>query len=158
MKITIIPSDSIVAVDGVAYFNIDLSWIPDYEEKTIHAVHWDDETEEGEIEFVGPAQPLQTNVFGIDGFCVFTKALSQWQEKRDEELAFIEQERIAEDERKKKEEEMRQAQFLDFNREHLSYTPREDDEEGEDVDTDTEASAEEEDDLFYDIEELLKEI
>ena len=48
--------------------------------------------------------------------------------------------------------------MLDFNREHLSYTPREDDDEEDDVDTEASAEQEEEDDLFYDIEELLKEI
>ena len=153
MKVTIIPSDSVVAVDGVAYFNIDLSWIPDYEEKTIHAVHWDDETEEGEIEFVGPAQPLQINVFGIDGFCVFTKALSQWQEKRDNELSLIEQQRIAEEQKRREAEEALQAQFLTT---HLPFDP--DEYEGDLPTDDVETEQEQEEDLYYDIEELLKEI
>lgn len=153
MKVTIIPIDNVVGIDGISYKNIDLSWIPDYEGKTIHAVHWDDETKEGEIEFVGPAQPLQTNVFGIDGFCTFIKAISQWQEKRDQELALIEQARIQEEQMKRQLEEARQAQFLTT---HLPFDP--DEEEGDLPTDDVETEQEQEEDLYYDIEELLKEI
>ena len=159
MKIHLIPSDSVVGVDGISYFDIDLSWIPEVDGKVIHAVHWDDETEEGEVEFVGPAQPLAITSFGVDHVVSFLKALSQWQQKRDEELEFIRLEEEAAARMQREMEERMHETMLDFNREHLSYTPREDDEEeGDDVDTEASAEQEEEDDLFYDIEELLKEI
>ena len=157
MKVHLIPSDSVVGVDGISYFDIDLSWIPEVDGKVIHAVHWDDETEEGEVEFVGPEQPLAITSFGVDHVVSFLKALSQWQQKRDEEVEFIRKQEEMEAQIQRESEEARQAQMLEFNREHLSYTPREDDEEG-DEDTEVSAEQEEEDDLFYDIEELLKEI
>lgn len=157
MKVHLIPSDNVVGVDGISYFDIDLSWIPEVDGKVIHAVHWDDETEEGEVEFVGPEQPLAITSFGVDHVVSFLKALSQWQQKRDEEVEFIRKQEEMEAQIQRESEEARQAQMLEFNREHLSYTPREDDEEG-DEDTEVSAEQEEEDDLFYDIEELLKEI
>lgn len=157
MKVHLIPSDNVVGVDGISYHDIDLSWIPEVDGKVIHAVHWDDETEEGEVEFVGPEQPLAITSFGVDHVVSFLKALSQWQQKRDEEVEFIKKQEEIEAQIQREAEEARQAQMLEFNREHLSYTPREDDEEG-DEDTEVSAEQEEEDDLFYDIEELLKEI
>ena len=157
MKVHLIPSDNVVGVDGISYFDIDLSWIPEVDGKVIHAVHWDDETEEGEVEFVGPEQPLAITSFGVDHVVSFLKALSQWQQKRDEEVEFIRKQEEIEAQIQRESEEARQAQMLEFNREHLSYTPREDDEEG-DEDTEVSAEQEEEEDLFYDIEELLKEI
>ena len=158
MKVHLIPSDNVVGVDGISYFDIDLSWIPEVDGKVIHAVHWDDETEEGEVEFVGPAQPLAITSFGVDHVVSFLKALSQWQQKRDEEVEFIKKQEEIEAQIQRESEEARQAQMLEFNREHLSYTPREDDDEEGDEDTEASAEQEEEDDLFYDIEELLKEI
>ena len=151
MKVHIIPSDNVVGVDGISYFDIDLSWIPEVEDKVIHAVHWDDETEEGEVEFVGPAHPMPITSFGIEEVCDFTRAISQWQQKRDEELEFIRQEEEAAAKMQKELEEARQETMLDFNRTHLAYNPT----EGEET---TEESEEEEEDLYYDIEELLKEI
>ena len=152
MKVHIIPSDNVVGVDGISYFDIDLSWIPEVDGKTIHAVHWDDETEEGEVEFVGPAHPVPITSFGIDNVCSFLKAISQWQQKRDEELESIRLEEEAAAKMQKELDAAMQETMLDFNRTHLAYNPKEEGEE------DTEESEEEEEDLYYDIEELLKEI
>ena len=152
MKVHIIPSDNVVGVDGVSYFDIDLSWIPDVDGKVIHAVHWDDETEEGEVEFVGPAHPMPITSFGIDNVVSFLKAISQWQEKRDAEVEFIRQEEESAARMKKELDEAMQETMLDFNRTHLAYNPKEEGEE------DAGESEEEEEDLYYDIEELLKEI
>ena len=152
MKVHIIPSDNVGGVDGVSYFDIDLSWIPEVDGKVIHAVHWDDETEEGEVEFVGPDQPLPITSFGIDNVCSFLKAISQWQQKRDEEVEFIRQEEESADRMKKELDAAMQETMLDFNRTHLAYNPTE---EGEET---AEEDGEEEEDLYYDIEELLKEI
>ena len=152
MKVHIIPSDNVVGVDGVSYFDIDLSWIPDVDGKVIHAVHWDDETEEGEVEFVGPAHPMPITSFGIDNVVSFLKAISQWQEKRDAEVEFIRQEEESAARMKKELDAAMQETMLDFNRTHLAYNPTE---EGEET---AEEDGEEEEDLYYDIEELLKEI
>ena len=151
MKLTIITSDERVYVDGVSYGDIDLSWIPDIDDKKVHAIQWIDEDNdgvgEGEIEFVGPYQNLKITTLGIEGFCSFQKAIDQWNEKKQEEET-LHQEYLAEQERLKKEEEERiHSQFLLFNQTHLPPT------ESEDSDI-----KEEEEDLFYDIEELLKEI
>ena len=151
MKVTIIPIDKVVGVDDVFYFDIDLSWLPDVDGKEIHVIHWDDETGEGEVEFVGSAHPMPITSFGIEEVCDFTKAISQWQQKRDEELEVIRQEEEAFARMQRELEESRQEAMLDFNRTHLAYNPT----EGEET---TEESGEEEEDLYYDIEELLKEI
>jgi len=151
MQVNIIPSDKVVGVDGISYSDIDLSWLPDVDGKEIHAIHWDDETGEGEVEFVGSAHPMPITSFGIEEVCDFTKAITQWQEKRDEELEFI---RLEEESAARMQRELdaaMQETMLDFNRTHLAYNPKEEGEE------DTEES-EEEEDLYYDIEELLKEI
>jgi hypothetical protein len=132
-----------------------LSWIPDIEDKKVHAIQWLDEDDdgigEGEIEFVGPHQNLEITTLGIEGFCSFQKAIDQWNEKKEEEEALY-QEYLAEQERLKKEEEERiQANFLSFNQ---AYLPVLGDGNGEEI---TEDDTEEEN-IFYDIEELLKEI
>ena len=154
MKVSIVPIDKAVYVDGQAFLDIDLSWIPHIEEKTIHSVQWDDETEICEIEFVGSHENLQTNIFGVEGIVDFQKAVTQWTTVRDD-IAAAEELRIQEEERITREtEEAIQAQFIEFEREyntnHLPPVEGEDDEEEDDD--------EEEEDLFYDIEELLKEI
>jgi hypothetical protein len=145
MRLTIIPSDKTVYVDFVSYDNIDLSWLPPIDGKTIHAVQWDGDKGEGEVEFVGPHQNLKITSLGVENVCSFERALEQWNVRKDEEEAII-QARLEEEERLKKEqEEMLQSQFLfEFNKTHLPTTEEEVDDE--------------EEDLFYDIEELLKEI
>jgi hypothetical protein len=154
MRLTIIPIDKSVYLDGKCYTNIDLSWIPDIEDKKVHAIQWLDEDDdgigEGEIEFVGPEHPLKITTLGIEGFCSFQKAIDQWNEKQEEEEA-LHQEYLAEQEKLKKEEEERiQANFLSFNQ---AYLPVLDDGEEENLN-----EGEEEENIFYDIEELLKEI
>jgi hypothetical protein len=120
-----------------------MSWIPQIDGKTIHAVQWSDEEGEGEIEFVGDHQNLKITSLDVEGLCTFKKSIDQWNEKRDEEEALLQQ-RLEEEERLRKEqEELLQNQFIEFNKTHIPAS--------EEVDED-------DDDLFYDIEELLKEI
>jgi hypothetical protein len=144
MKLTIIPADNAVYIDEKCYLDIDLSWIPNIEDKKVHAIQWLDEDDdgigEGEIEFVGPAQNLKITSLVLEGVCSFEKAIGQWKAKKQEEDELFkkyleEQERL-----KKEEEELRQVQFLE------THIPASNNEEDED------------EDLFYDIEELLKEI
>lgn len=137
MRLTIIPSDTTVYVDGVAYSNIDLTWIPEIDGKKIHALQWLDGT--GHIEFVGPDQNLEITTLSLDGICNFEKAIDLWNEKKEEHDNLIKKQ-LEEEERIRKEEEDRiQAQFLE------THVPASEDED-------------EDEDLFYDIEELLKEI
>jgi hypothetical protein len=153
MKLTIIPIDGAVYIDQKCYHDIDLSWIPDIEDKKVHAIQWEEEdgVGEGEIEFVGPHQNIEITTLGIEGFCSFQKAIDQWNEKLEEEEA-LHQEYLSEQERLKKEEEERiQANFLSFNQ---AYLPVLGDENGEEITEDDD----EEENIFYDIEELLKEI
>ena len=152
MRLTIIPIDGSVYLDGKCYHDIDLSWIPDIEDKKVHAIQWEEEdgVGKGEIEFVGPDQNLNITTLGIEGFCSFQKAIDQWNEKQEEEEALY-QEHLAEQERLKKEEEERmQANFLSFNQAYLPVLEDGDDENLKEDD--------EEENIFYDIEELLKEI
>lgn len=157
MRLTIVPSDKTVYKDGKSYTDIDLSWIPSYEDKKIHAVHWVDEDDdgigEGEIEFVGPHQNLSITTLGIEKFCTFDRAIHQWNEKRDEEEALY-QEYLAQQERMRIEEEERvKAEFLDFEaniQANQKFLP--------DLGAGDEGEDGEEENIFYDIEELLKEI
>ena len=154
MKLTIIPIDKAVYVDGKCYHDIDLSWIPDIEDKKVHAIQWEEEdgVGEGEIEFVGPSDNLKITTLGIEGFCSFQKAIDQWNEKQEEEEALY-QEYLAEQERLKQEEEERmQANFLAFNQAYLPVL------KDEEEDKNLQEDEEEEENIFYDIEELLKEI
>lgn len=155
MRLTIIPIDKAVYLDGKCYNDIDLSWIPDIEGKKVHAIQWQEEdgVGEGEIEFVGPDQNLKITTLGIEGFCSFQKAIDQWNEKLEEEEALY-QEYLAEQERLKKEEEERiHANFLAFNQAYLPVLDDEDEDGNPKEDSD-----DEEENIFYDIEELLKEI
>jgi hypothetical protein len=132
MRVTIIPSDGTVYVDHVAYGDIDMTWVPDIDEKKIHAVQWLDS--EGEIEFVGPHQNIKIKTLGV-----FQKGVDLWKIKKQEHEWLIKKQLEEEEKRKKEEEERLQAQFLE------THIPASEDED-------------EDEDLFYDIEELLKEI
>ena len=170
MRLTIIPIDNCVYVDGIGYTNIDLSWIPKIEGKKVHAVQWVDE--EGEVEFVGPDQNLKITELGV-----FEKAIDLWNEKKQEEEDFQQRQLEEEEKRKREEEERVKSQFLSFDDEEL-YMDGEDFNELIDempkpyipptpahippieplIDTEKVEEDEEDEDLFYDIEELLKEI
>ena len=81
MRLSIIPSDKVVYMDGVPYVDIDLSWIDDIDGKKVHAVQWADG--EGHVEFVGPHQNLQFSELGV-----FEKAKSLWNEKKKKHETF----------------------------------------------------------------------
>jgi hypothetical protein len=131
MRLTIIPEDRTVYIDRVSYGNIDMSWVPEIDGRKVHAVQWLDG--EGEIELVNPTGP---NV-KITKLGVFEKAIDLWNEKKIEHEK-LEQERLLEEERLKQEE-------IERVKSELLLTSGDDSDDGEDG-------------LFYDIEELLKEI
>lgn len=143
MRVSIIPADNAVYVDYVCYNDIDLTWLPPIDGKSIHAIQWDGDAGEGEIEFIGPDQNLKITTLGVEGVCSFERAVEQWNVRKDEEEKLAQQ-RLEEEERLRKEqEELLQAQFIEFNKTHLPAAENEE---------------EDDEDLFYDIEELLKEI
>lgn len=139
MKLTIIPADQSVYIDQISYGNIDLSWIPEIDGKIVQALQWSDN--KGEIEFIGSHQNLEIDTLVLDGICNFEKAIELWNEKKEEEEALVQQQ-LEEEERLRKEEEERKAQFLET---HIPAATLEEE-------------SDEDEDLFYDIEELLKEI
>ena len=130
MRLTIIPCDKSVYIDGVAYLDIDMTWISEIEGKQVHAVQWYDG--EGEVEFVGNFENLKIKKLGV-----FEQAIELWNAKKTESDK-LEQQRLEEEERLKKEQEELQKQMF--------IAASVDDEEDED------------NELFFDIEELLKEI
>ena len=91
MRLTIIPCDKSVYIDGVAYLDIDMTWIPTIEGKEIHAVQWSND--EGEIEFVGNFQNLKIETLGV-----FEKAIKLWKVQK-EKSEKLEKKRIEEEER-----------------------------------------------------------
>lgn len=132
MRLTIVPQDKTVIVDCVAY-DIDMDWVPEIEGKKVWAVQWIDG--EGEVEFYGSSENLKITKLGV-----FQKAIDLWNMKK-EEADKLEQQRLEEEARLLAEqEEARKAIFISVQ----------DDEIFHDTDAD--------EDLFYDIEELLKEI
>lgn len=137
MRLSIIPADNRVNLDGISYDGIDLSWIPEIDGKIVHAVQWING--KGEIEFVGSHQNMEIDTLVLHGICNFEQSIDLWKEKKAEDDAFKQKILEEEERRKKEEEEKMQAQFLE------THVPAEEDDE-------------EDEDLFYDIEELLKEI
>ena len=132
MRLTIITEDKTVLVNRVAY-TVDMDWVPEIEGKKVWAVQWIDS--EGEVEFYGPSENLKITKLGV-----FQKAIDLWNMKK-EEADKLEQQRLEEEARLLAEqEEARKAIFISVQ----------DDEIFHDTDAD--------EDLFYDIEELLKEI
>lgn len=72
MKLTIIKSDGMVAIDGQPYFDLDLSAIPD----NVHAVQWSGEV--GEVEHKDPATGKMTANEEITSLDQFQVAIDAW--------------------------------------------------------------------------------
>jgi hypothetical protein len=81
MKLTIIKPDSTVYVDNLCYFNIDMSWIPQMNGVDVHAVQWNGDIGKGEIELSDASENILITELGI-----FQKAVDLWEEKRQEHL------------------------------------------------------------------------
>lgn len=71
MRLTIIVPDSVVLIDGVAYSNLDLSFLP----PDIHAVQWNDGS--GWIEFKDSADGKPENQ-NIESISDFQQAIDVW--------------------------------------------------------------------------------
>lgn len=81
MKLTIIKPDSTVYVDNLCYFNIDMSWIPQMNGVDVHAVQWNGDIGKGEIELSDASENILITELGI-----FQKAVDLWEEKHQEHL------------------------------------------------------------------------
>jgi hypothetical protein len=170
MRLSIIPIDRSVYLNGIGYSDLDMSWVPDIDGKKVHAVQWYDT--KGEVEFVGPDQNLEITELGI-----FQTAVNLWNERKEEEDALL-QKRLEEEERLKKEHEERvRSQFISFDDEdgisienfddfvdevvaetYIPPTPNHIPPVEPLLPNQKVEEDDEDEDLFYDIEELLKEI
>jgi hypothetical protein len=131
MRITIIPEDKLICIDGYACFDVDVSWIPEFVgnetgvSTSVHAVQWYDD--HGHIELKSFDHNIEITELGI-----FEKSIEIWEEKKQEILKKEEEQRIAlEEYEKEMQEQATKSFYYDF---------------------------EENDGVLYDIEELLKEI
>lgn len=77
MRVTIVPDDNSVTVDGVRYGGLDLSFMS----VDIHAVQWYDT--HGEIERKDPATKKMTGNEEITSFDQFQQALTVWQTEKE---------------------------------------------------------------------------
>ena len=91
MRMTIIPIDSRVTIDGISIGDLDLSWIPE----NVHAVQWYDTY--GEVELVTRDPNIDIIELGI-----YEQAIPLWETKKIEldliELERLEKNRLAEEE------------------------------------------------------------
>jgi hypothetical protein len=76
MRVTIIPEDGSVCVDGEGYSNLNLSWIED----SVHAIQW--YGERGEIERKDPTMGKMTGNEEINSLEPFQLALDAWAEAK----------------------------------------------------------------------------
>lgn len=93
MKLTIIPEDKCVIIDGNPQNGIDMSWVPEIElengtSASVHVVQWYGNY--GQIELEGSYDNIKINELGI-----FEKAIELHQQKTKEIEYAIEQETIA---------------------------------------------------------------
>jgi hypothetical protein len=106
MRLSIIPCDQAVYIDGLSYLGIDMTWIPEIEGKKVHAVQW--YNGEGEVEFVGNFENLKIKKLGV-----FEKAVELWNVKK-KESDKLEQQRLEEENRFIREQEERKQAELDL--------------------------------------------
>lgn len=84
MRISILPSDRAIYIDGVCYLDIDMSWMPKMNGIEIHAVQW--YGDHGEIELVNNDPNIKISELGV-----FEKAIELWKEKQQEQLKIEEE-------------------------------------------------------------------
>jgi hypothetical protein len=73
MRITIIPDDGFVSVDGIGYSELDLSAI----DPSVHAVQW--YGEDGEVEVKNPITRKMVENRIINSLSEFQSAIEAWQ-------------------------------------------------------------------------------
>jgi hypothetical protein len=83
MRVTIIPTDGFVSVDGAGYGDLDLSSI----DPSVHAVQWWGEA--GEVEVKNPSTGKMVENRGITSLDDFQVALDAWQAAKQAEEAAL---------------------------------------------------------------------
>lgn len=83
MRVTILPDDSSVSVDGEGYGGLDLSFM----DADVHAVQWYDT--HGEVERKDPVTKKMTGNEEITSFDQFQQAITVWQAEKDRVAAEI---------------------------------------------------------------------
>lgn len=81
MRVTIIPSDGFVSVDGKGYGGLNLSFI----DPSIHAVQWYGES--GEVEVKNPVTGKMVENREIASLDEFQSVIAAWQAAKDAEIA-----------------------------------------------------------------------
>lgn len=107
MRITIIPDDAFISVDGKGYFDFDMSWIPIFNGVPVHAVQWYDD--HGEIELKSRDPNIEITDLGV-----FNEAYRLWKEKDDyiKEQFLIQEQTRLEEEKKLLEQQKEREEFL----------------------------------------------
>lgn len=95
MRLTIVPIDGVIVIDGIPMFGIDMSWIPEFTgnsgiSTSVHAVQWYDTS--GEIELTNTDHNIHITELGV-----FEKAILLYNEEklRLDEIARKEEEKKA---------------------------------------------------------------
>lgn len=80
MRVTILPRDGLVAIDGISFEKLDLSFIP----SEVHALQWYETF--GEIEYKDERGCMVRNeeISSLDQFQYFDQAYQLWQEAKAE--------------------------------------------------------------------------
>jgi hypothetical protein len=88
MKLTIVPEDGVVTLDGESYANLNLSFL----DPTIHAVQW--YGTHGEVEHKDPVTGKMTANREIQNIDEFQQAITVWQAAKDMEESSLEAEKL----------------------------------------------------------------
>jgi len=89
MKLSIVTDDKMVAKDGVGYFNLDISYVPN----TVHALQWYETYGEIEYKSTGPyRKPANEQITALPDWA--NTALTKW-DAAIEEAAIEEAARVA---------------------------------------------------------------
>lgn len=178
MRLTIIPSDRTVYIDGEYYSDIDMSWVPKINGVAVHAVQW--YGEHGSVELVTQDPNIEITELGV-----WEQSIELWQKKKEEHQLWLEEQKALMEVRnfsqyegygdlddlmaldyileEEEEEEIVEIDVMaeDFENQSVEEASESDlvvgdinYEELESVDNEVS----EEDQIYYDIEELLKEI
>ena len=85
MRVTIVPSDGLITVDGESFTNIDMSSV----DSSIHAVQWYETY--GEIEIKDPITKKMISNVSIDNLDLFSGIIQQFNEKKAEFQAALDE-------------------------------------------------------------------
>lgn len=76
MRVSILPSDGAVYIDGFSFSKLDLSFIP----ADVHAIQWYGES--GHVEYKDPVTGLMTKNEDIDSLEAYQAAIDAWGEAK----------------------------------------------------------------------------